>query len=71
MCKTKGIKYTCGCKHECEFTQCQARRGTNVRCEVIVKGPDKMSIHPCPKHLIDADSTTPNKPTEAAVKGRQ
>ncbi|KAH7054337.1 hypothetical protein B0J12DRAFT_450414 [Macrophomina phaseolina] len=43
MCTSKFVKYTCGCKKEMEFIQCEARRGSNVKCDPVEKAWGKDS----------------------------
>ena len=56
MCKSKFIKYTCGCKKEMEFVQCEERRGTNVRCNPVRKEWGKDSANYCRVHLVKPDA---------------
>ncbi|KAH7227615.1 hypothetical protein BKA60DRAFT_123967 [Fusarium oxysporum] len=64
MCTSKFIKYTCGCKKEMEFIQCQVRQGTNTRCHPIIKEWAKDSSNYCSRHLVKPDApvkyTDPN-----------
>lgn len=46
------VKYTCGCKQESEFKQCDERQGTNVKCDPIKKVLVGSVQHYCRKHLV-------------------
>lgn len=56
MCESKYIQYTCGCKKEMEFEQCDERRGTNVKCHPIRKVFGKNSNNYCSRHLVKPDA---------------
>ena len=59
MCTSRYIKYTCGCKKEMEFVQCEERQGTNVKCDPAQKRQGKESTNYCPRHLVK-----PNPPVK-------
>jgi hypothetical protein len=73
MCISKFIKYTCGCKKEMEFIQCQERQleGLNVRCHPITKEWGKDSANYCSKHLVKADAPVKYKDTQGAIVEEQ
>lgn len=54
MCITYYITYTCGCKGDLEFVQCENRRGTNVKCDPMEKNLGKEASNYCPRHLFAA-----------------
>ncbi|KAH7376416.1 hypothetical protein B0T11DRAFT_272294 [Plectosphaerella cucumerina] len=56
MCTSKYILYSCGCKKETEFVQCEERQGTNIKCEKIDKAWEKDSPHYCSGHLVKPGS---------------
>ncbi|KAE8340633.1 hypothetical protein BDV24DRAFT_133537 [Aspergillus arachidicola] len=56
MCTTYYIQYTCGCRREWEFVQCDERQGTNVRCHPILKRWGKDSTNYCKNHLVKPDA---------------
>jgi len=56
MCTSKYFKYTCGCKKEMEFIQCQERVGTNAKCHPIIKVWGKDSTYYCSRHLVKPDA---------------
>ncbi|KAF2209730.1 hypothetical protein CERZMDRAFT_100137 [Cercospora zeae-maydis SCOH1-5] len=56
MCVSKYIQYTCGCKKEMEFVQCDARAQTNAKCPPVQKEWGKDSTNYCPRHLVKPDS---------------
>ncbi|KAI1735777.1 hypothetical protein F4680DRAFT_297656 [Xylaria scruposa] len=56
MCTSKFIKYTCNCKKEMEFIQCDERRGTNTKCSPPNKEWEKDADNYCPRHLVKRDA---------------
>lgn len=56
MCTQKYIQYTCGCKKNAEFIQCEARAGTNVKCNPVRKEKEKDSAHMCATHMVKPDT---------------
>ena len=54
MCTMFWVQYSCGCKRDTEFVQCQERSGTNVRCEMIQKKWSKNVDNYCRQHLVSA-----------------
>ena len=52
MCTQDYRMYTCGCKKLEEFRQCEARLGTNVRCNPVVQNPLDPSVHMCSRHMV-------------------
>jgi len=56
MCESQFIQYTCGCKKEMEFIQCEERRGTIVKCSRITKSKGKESMNYCSTHLVKPDA---------------
>lgn len=56
MCDSKYIQYTCGCKKETEFVQCDDRLGTNVRCHPLKKVLAKRAENFCSGHLVNPDA---------------
>ncbi|KAI0837091.1 hypothetical protein F5Y06DRAFT_91836 [Hypoxylon sp. FL0890] len=52
MCKQYYRMYTCGCKKEEEFKQCDERLGTNVKCSRIRWEELPVSAHMCKKHMV-------------------
>jgi hypothetical protein len=56
VCIQKWIQYTCGCKEDSEFVQCDARCGTSVKCQPVTKEKEKDSTNYCRNHLVKADA---------------
>lgn len=52
MCVLEVRKYTCGCTKNEEFRQCEARRGTNVKCTPVRKVDLLDSSHMCINHMV-------------------
>jgi len=50
--------YTCGCRHEGQFSQCKRLRNTIIRCQDrdIQNIANKPSNHYCENHLVIADA---------------
>ena len=54
VCIQKWIQYTCGCKENSEFIQCNARCGTSVKYERVTREKEKDSTNYCRNHLVKA-----------------
>ncbi|KAL6229472.1 hypothetical protein BDW75DRAFT_97594 [Aspergillus navahoensis] len=52
MCIQYYRLYTCGCKKNEEFKQCNERLGTNVKCSPVRLEPLDPSVHMCAKHMM-------------------
>jgi len=52
MCTQYYRLYTCGCKKEEEYKQCEERLGTNVKCSPMNWVPLDPSAHMCKKHMV-------------------
>ncbi|KAH7032109.1 hypothetical protein B0J12DRAFT_306308 [Macrophomina phaseolina] len=39
-----------------EFVQCEARRGSNVKCDPVEEAWGKDSLNYCPRHLVKPDA---------------
>lgn len=76
MCESKYIKYTCGCKKEMGFIQCEERLGTNVRCHPVTKSLfftksfGKSSGNYCSRHLVKPDAEVKYTDQMGANRGR-
>jgi len=53
MCIQYYRTYTCGCKRNEEFVQCDERLGTNVRCDEVHLKPLLAALHMCFSHMVE------------------
>lgn len=56
MCTSHFIQYTCGCKKEMEFVQCEGRQNSNVKCHPVEKKFSKEAPNYCSDHLVKPDA---------------
>ncbi len=52
MCIQYYRMYTCGCRKEEEFQQCEGRIGTNVKCTPVIWEALPVSLHMCKRHMV-------------------
>ena len=57
MCIIETHKYSCGCKRNGEFKQCEKRSGTNVKCSPVTQVARPDILHYCAMHMVPPDST--------------
>ena len=56
MCTSFLILYTCNCKKETHFVQCEERAGTNVKCARITKRLKTTATNYCKGYLVRPDA---------------
>ncbi|KAI0182981.1 hypothetical protein EV127DRAFT_448301 [Xylaria flabelliformis] len=61
MCTIQYHLYTCGCKKEGRFTQCEPRLGTNVMCDPVTEELMPPKQHWCFDHCVEATETEEEK----------